>query len=354
MREELKESRRIYTWPLSRRKLSPVDLLLFRLQSESPPRPLPIPSLIMSYFTKGLLVLVLTIILAVHAAPYSAVNHRHVRIIVNAVRSNNNQVQVFNTSIQHEPGRLGGRTNYPTWLLSEFKDQLTDADKKAFGECFLTQPRRVTITAAAINNGGIWNVKTYKGYSGSPGDLLLKVLNPVESDPRAWDYNYGEVKALKQVGDFVASGYIKDPGLSTLDKMKSKIKSKPPSDFRVVIMKKKDGKTLKDIRKQMQWNTSQWEALARPVKELACKAAAEIAVNKQVLHGDINPGNVLITMDQQTPESVNIVDWGKGNWVSKGVKKDEVYQYCMQRPYYPHLGFRRGEIADSGASESGF
>ncbi|KAF5346811.1 hypothetical protein D9757_013485 [Collybiopsis confluens] len=255
-------------------------------------------------------------------------------------------------SIQYEPGRLGGRANRPTWLLSKFEDQLTDADKK------------VTITAAAIHNEGIWNVKSYKGYSGSPGDLLLKILSePDESNPSILDYNYGEVKVLKQVGDFVASGYIKDPRLSTLDKMKSKIKSKPLSRFRVVIMKRKDGKSLPspnldDYPHSSDYphlSNSQFKKLAESVKRLACEAASEIAVNREVLHGDLQVGNILFKMslDQRTPASVNLVDWGTGNWVSKGVKKDEVLQYCLENTiFYRNIGVRRGVIAEGG--ESGF
>ncbi|KAF5354438.1 hypothetical protein D9757_014722 [Collybiopsis confluens] len=252
----------------------------------------------MSYFTKDLLVLVLTLILAVHAAPYPAVNHRDVRIIGNAVRSNNDQDQVFNTSFQYEPGRLARRAliqNRPTWLLSEFNEpkMLTDADKKVFDSELkdLKLGSQLKLTADTMHNGGIWNVKRYKGYSGSPGDLLLKVisLDLSKSDEmfrRNLDYlNYGEVKALKQVGDFVASGYIKDPGLSTLKNLKNKVTSKPPSHSRVIIMKKKDGRTLLDMNAYAHLSSSQFETFATSVKELACKAAAEIAADKGVLHG---------------------------------------------------------------------
>ncbi|KAF5364526.1 hypothetical protein D9757_011325 [Collybiopsis confluens] len=257
----------------------------------------------MSYFTKDLLVLVLTLILAVHAAPYSAVNRRHVGMIGNAVQSNSSQVQLFNTSIQNELGRLGRRANPnpPTWLLSRFDDpkMLTDADKKVFESKLkgLQLGLRMRFTADAQNNGGLWNVKSYKGYSGSPGDLLLKVIAPHNS-------GYGEVKALKQVGDFVASGLIKDPGLvSTLDKLRSK------SNLRAVIMKKKDGQTLLDLNLLV---------LGEPVKILACNAAANIAVGKHALHGDLNVGNVLVKIAHGESTVVNLVDWGKGNWVKEG------------------------------------
>ncbi|KAF5389692.1 hypothetical protein D9757_006022 [Collybiopsis confluens] len=290
---------------------------------DPPPSSFPLPNLIMSYFTKDLLVLVLTLILAVHATPHSAVNDRHVRIIGNAVRSNNNQVQIFNTSIQNEPGRLGRRADAdpPTWLLSRFNDlqTLTAADKKVFDSKLEKVKLGSQLPSHGGYNGGIWNVKSYKGYSGSPDDLLLKVIWP---DQYYGADNYGEVKALKQVGDFVASGHIKDPGLSTLDKMKSKIKSKPPGDYyNAVIMKKKVGVTLRDPSAY-----ADFSGLVKSVEELACKAAAEIAVNKGALHGDLNRGNILITMDQaqQKPTSVSLVDWGVGNWVSKGVKEDEV------------------------------
>ncbi|KAF5378907.1 hypothetical protein D9757_008704 [Collybiopsis confluens] len=311
----------------------------------------------MSYFTKDLLVLVLTLILAVHAAPYSAVKHRHVGMIGNAVRSNNNQVQAFNTSIQNESGRLGRRANPdpPKWLLSRFDDSkmLTDTDTKVFNSELkdLELGLEMKFTAPTKNNGGIWNVKSYKGvarrvllasdrpfrlvykpkpvsacivdrrseakrtrratkgYSGLPGDLLLKVVRPNNS-------GYGEVKALKQVGDFVASGYIKDPGLST------EMKSKSDRVCAVTIMKKKDGKTLEDLHLP---TVAQTLVVAKVAKVAACNAAAEIAVNKEVLHGDLNVGNILIKMAQQPGQtSVNLVDWGSGNWVSKGVKKEDV------------------------------
>ncbi|KAF5364528.1 hypothetical protein D9757_011327 [Collybiopsis confluens] len=291
----------------------------------------------MSYFTQDLLVLVLTLILAVHAAPYSAVNRRHVGMIGNAVQSNS-QVQVFNTSIQSEPGRLGRRANLdpPTWLLSKFHDpkMLTDADTKVFDSelKYLELGSPMKFTASAKHNGGIWNVKSYKGYSGPPGDLLLKVIAP-------HNLGYGEVKALKQVGDFVASGYIKDLGPSTSDGMKS----------RSVIMKKKEGRTLTDLGLP----ASQYMPVARSVKALACNAAAEIAVTKEVLHGDLTLGNILIKMVQQKPNSVNLIDWGKGNWVSKEVKKDDVVKYCLERTrFFRYGGVRRGEIVDGG--ESGF
>ncbi|KAF5389694.1 hypothetical protein D9757_006020 [Collybiopsis confluens] len=302
----------------------------------------------MSYLTKDLLLLVLTLILAVHAAPYSAVNHRHVGIVGNAVRSNNNQVRTFNTSIQNEPGRLDRRTDpdHPTWLLSRFNDlqTLTAADKKVFDSKLEKVKLGSQLPSHGGYNGGIWNVKSYKGYSGSPDDLLLKVIWPDQYGAN----NYGEVKALKQVGDFVASGHIKDPELSTLDKIKSKIKSKPPGDYyNAVIMKKKVGVTLRDPSAY-----ADFSGLVKLVEELACKAAAEIAVVKGALHGDLNRGNILITMDQarQKPTSVNLVDWGIGNWVSKGVKEDEVYRYCLGRTKLRVMIGEKAPIANQGVA----
>ena len=99
------------------------------------------------------------------------------------------------------------------------------------------------------------------------------------------------IKALKQVGDLVAVGLMKDPGRSLLTKLKDKAKSIRKSGSNrsamlfVVVIKKKQGDTLASMEFYRKAPMTKRVRVARQVKKIMCTAAARIAVEKGVFHG---------------------------------------------------------------------
>ncbi|KIK54993.1 hypothetical protein GYMLUDRAFT_48191 [Collybiopsis luxurians FD-317 M1] len=286
----------------------------------------------------------------------------------NEVVTNENSVPVVvnQTSELWEKSQLGRRASkpiQPSWILGRFSDSkiLTEEDRKVFSSELkdLKLDSRLNLADPALNNGGIWTVKEYKTYHGDISDLLVKIMpdystkhsdiNHEQSD----NLNFGEVKALKHVGDFVAAGLIKDPERSVTDRLKDKAKSlkgDKPHMYPVVVMKKKQGNTLSSFGFYRSANRNGQVMLAREVKKLTCTEVARVAVAKRALHGDRNLGNALVTFNGIRPISVQLIDWGIAFLVSEGTKFDDVFQYCMKTTKFfnnKSVDVRRAVVAET-------
>ncbi|KIK54999.1 hypothetical protein GYMLUDRAFT_48200 [Collybiopsis luxurians FD-317 M1] len=276
--------------------------------------------------------------IVVHAAPYPAQPDHETATNGSTPGSNR-------AATESHSGQIIQREDKPSWLLSRLSDLLTQEDKRVFSSELkdLKLGSRLSLVDPADNNGGIWSVKEYKGYHGQASDLLLKVMpnysakHPEIKQEQSDSLNFGEVKALKQVGDLVAAGLMKDPGRSLITKLKDKAKSirkkeanSKSSMLSVVIIKKKQGNTLASMNFYRNAPMATRAKMAQEVKKIMCTTAARIAVEKHVFHGDRNLGNVLVTMNGEKPVSVQLVDWGIAFSVSQDAKMLDVYQHCME------------------------
>ncbi|KIK53751.1 hypothetical protein GYMLUDRAFT_1024980 [Collybiopsis luxurians FD-317 M1] len=234
----------------------------------------------------------------------------------------------------------------PPWLQLRFDNpkMLTADDKKVFSsELKGLKLQNAPLQKSGTHNRGIWPVAKYAGYKGSPNDLIVKVMpNYTElygfTREKADDINFGEVKALKAVGDFVAAGTIQDPavasGQSTVSKLKDKLKKVQSSGVPVVIMKKKEGQLFDDIAAYKNAKGEEKMKFEEKATELVCGEIARIALDKHVFHGGRAPNNYLFTTKGNMPSSVKVVGWGIAFSVGKDAKMLDVYKYCLDTPQF--------------------
>ncbi|KIK62133.1 hypothetical protein GYMLUDRAFT_242826 [Collybiopsis luxurians FD-317 M1] len=148
-----------------------------------------------------------------------------------------------------------------------------------------------------ISNRGttsqVYSVAKYKTQS----NLVAKVLNKGTSLP---EDGYTEVKALKKVGDFVASGQVPESAF--------KPGSRNGNTFHpVIIMQRKNGKHIFD--------TPQYEGLPagkerkafmKGIVEEYCRKVAKVAVEKELYQDDANSGNWLVNFVGNTNKVASI------------------------------------------------
>ncbi|KIK55020.1 hypothetical protein GYMLUDRAFT_249035 [Collybiopsis luxurians FD-317 M1] len=294
----------------------------------------------MRFFSTSYLIfsLGLSSTISVHAAPYPTPTRNLETTNGHTLSSR----RISKTSTKS--GSSVGVFEDTSWLLSHFSDEemLTREDKQVFSSELkgLTLGSPLSHADNGAYNRGIWSVKAYEGYEGKASDLLLKVM-PDHTLRKGRDKSnnliFGEVKALKQVGDLVAAGVINDPDQNAREKStekdhppaQKKVKLEP-SMLPVVIIKKKPGENLEHSAVYKGANEAEKETMKVEVKKMMCDEAARIAVEKHILHGDVHLGNGLVTLKGKTPLSVYLIDWGRAYAVSHDVTRSTVHEYCLE------------------------
>ncbi|KAE9404957.1 hypothetical protein BT96DRAFT_972785 [Gymnopus androsaceus JB14] len=209
------------------------------------------------------------------------------------------------------------------WIDVKFDNPqiLEGKDKKTFSKKLSGITIDEKLPVEPHNSYGLYTLKgRYKFRTASK--YIMKIMLPIDNDAKAAEA-FGEVKALKIVGDLVDSGLFTD--------LARGFENAP-----VIIMKKKSGEVLstttafkaavagKDVALQTQMKS---EAL-----KLMCAEVARIAYKKKVLHDDNHENNVLVTLRGNTVISVELVDWGpQGTYQinKKLVTQAEIEHWCI-------------------------
>ncbi|KAJ3988666.1 hypothetical protein F5890DRAFT_1490409 [Lentinula detonsa] len=127
----------------------------------------------------------------------------------------------------------------------------------------------------------------------------------------------GEIKALELMGDLVDFG--------------KNSKGDP-----VIIMRRKEGTRLNDIKAYHDANTENKRQMVKETGNLACAKAASDAVHKGVWHNDQHLGNILVTeVKDGSVKSIELIDYGEiNNYLvyDDGRNPDhesKFYEYCQ-------------------------
>ncbi|KAJ4487805.1 hypothetical protein J3R30DRAFT_851527 [Lentinula aciculospora] len=190
----------------------------------------------------------------------------------------------------------------------------TTKDKQAYSKQLRGVRLGQKLSVGGGNNFAIYQLTGYGyGLRFRSSNLIMKVLKDVNNAA------IGEAKALRAVGDFVASGTVK-----ALD-------SRP-----AIIMKKKPGLPLHETNLYKNAREQQRETMRSKTFQLMCDKIVTVATKKYVLHNDNHPANVLVTMNNATKsvQSVELVDYGAPStyFISKSVTADE-YLWDHGFPY---------------------
>lgn len=130
------------------------------------------------------------------------------------------------------------------------------------------------LNVGGINNRALYSLKSYRPGK-NPFRKLWKSLKGQNMIMKvlyfANNASYGEVKALKAVGDFVGSGMLGHPTLG--------LKS-----FPVIIMREKPGKVLYRHPGYIAAETPTREIMQNETFFFMCDKVADVAVNFKVFH----------------------------------------------------------------------
>ncbi|KAF8823761.1 hypothetical protein HHX47_DHR9000129 [Lentinula edodes] len=174
---------------------------------------------------------------------------------------------------------LDSRENLPAWIQGEVDNPafFTKKDRQAYAKKLWGVKLGAKLQVAGSHNFAIYSLTGY-GLRFKSSSLIMKVFNAVDNAA------IGEAKALRAVGDLVASGTV------------SALGSKP-----AIIMKRKAGQPLQETE--------------------AYKNAREILPRSMFC---------TVTLDKNTVKSVELVDYGppKTYFLTKSVTKAEVCVYC--------------------------
>ncbi|KAJ3929815.1 MAG: hypothetical protein NXY57DRAFT_1015071 [Lentinula lateritia] len=205
---------------------------------------------------------------------------------------------------------LDSRENLPAWIQGEVDNPafFTKKDRQAYAKKLWGVKLGAKLQVTGSHNFAIYSLTGY-GLRFKSSSLIMKVFNAVDNAA------IGEAKALRAVGDLVASGTV------------SALGSKP-----AIIMKKKAGQPLQETEAYKNAREVVREMMRNQTFTLMCDKMAIVATKKYVLHGDNHPShsNTLVTLDKNTVKSVELVDYGppKTYFLTKSVTKAEVCVYC--------------------------
>ncbi|KAJ3808926.1 hypothetical protein F5876DRAFT_66899 [Lentinula aff. lateritia] len=214
------------------------------------------------------------------------------------------------------------------WILDTYDKTLQDEDRKVFGESthlprsfhlFITVPvPENTLTNVPVgsripndgaNNRAMFLLSGENHYNGHPaGDLIMKVLHGKPDDNA-----FVEVKVLREAGDLIAAGMLRDARLS-----------KTP--IPVIIMKKKSGQVLSRTGVYRKASGKEKKRMEREAVGKMCEKVAEFAERKQILRLDNKEENALVMLSGKTVTSVELVDMGPPGIfsVSKDAKREDI------------------------------
>ncbi|KAJ3991661.1 hypothetical protein F5050DRAFT_1865318 [Lentinula boryana] len=189
---------------------------------------------------------------------------------------------------------LGGQDPVLPWVVEDFRKVLTETDKQVFAQPLVgVQIESMSkLPSLGTNNDGVYRFSQKYDHAGKTfekDDIILKVLKTVE------DEGFAEVKALKEVGEWVDSGLLTISGVS-----------KP-----AIIMKAKPGEILV-FNAYYKDHPDKQMKMANDAKMQACKKAAKVASASNVFHWNASPaaGSFLVDVKDGAIASVELVDWG--------------------------------------------
>ncbi|KAF9058482.1 hypothetical protein BDP27DRAFT_577776 [Rhodocollybia butyracea] len=177
----------------------------------------------------------------------------------------------------------------------------------------------------------------------SPDRLLVKVLKNVDDDTIA------EVKALKMVDQFVASGMLRVPvaksnevnrlkgrkGMRYTNAMNGARNNDDLFELKpVIVMLKMAGKPLTSMPEYIsRKNQETRRKMMGDTLNLMCNRVGELALRHGFVHRDNIIGNVLVISEGNEVVDVNIIDWG-GKYLSSirdDVAWDDLMEWCHHR-----------------------
>ncbi|KAJ3891319.1 hypothetical protein GG344DRAFT_77003 [Lentinula edodes] len=198
---------------------------------------------------------------------------------------------------------LDSRENLPAWIQGEVDDPsfLTKKDRQAYAKKLWGVKLGAKLQVTGSHNFAIYSLTGY-GLRFKSSSLIMKVFNAVDNAA------IGEAKALRAVGDLVASGTV------------SALGSKP-----AIIMKKKAGQPLHETEAYKNAREVVRETMRNQTYTLMCEQVAFVATKN-----DNHSSNILVILDKNTVKSVELVDYGPSAtyFLTKSVTKAEVCLYC--------------------------
>jgi len=205
------------------------------------------------------------------------------------------------------------------------------------------------------NNAGVYSVASFDSSFAqlfpasvtaqniSPDRLLVKVLKNVDDDTIA------EVKALKMVDQFVASGMLRVPvaksnevnrlkgrkGMRYTNAMNGARNNDDLFELKpVIVMLKMAGKPLTSMPEYIsRKNQETRRKMMGDTLNLMCNRVGELALRHGFVHRDNIIGNVLVISEGNEVVDVNIIDWG-GKYLSSirdDVAWDDLMEWCHHR-----------------------
>ncbi|KAJ3765899.1 hypothetical protein FB446DRAFT_759314 [Lentinula raphanica] len=250
----------------------------------------------------------------------------------------------------------------PNWVTAPYPRSLKPED---FKDVFSTPLQGLTLaqkhSAMGNNNAGVYSVGSFDpsfaqlfppsiaAQNIDPSRLLVKVLKAIDDDMIA------EVKALKIVGQFVASGLMKLPvarsnelgkvkrGLKGghtrrdaasgkndgIDSVEDGFELKP-----VIVMLKMPGKPLTLVPEFVsETDLETKRQMMSDTLSLMCDRVGELALQHRFVHRDNIIGNILVINEGTQIVDVNVIDWG-GKFlssISDDVTWDDLMGWCHRR-----------------------
>ncbi|KAE9403463.1 hypothetical protein BT96DRAFT_990325 [Gymnopus androsaceus JB14] len=198
--------------------------------------------------------------------------------------------------------------------------QFSSEEQKVFEPKLTGLSLGPVLTKEGHNNAGIHSVSgAYKDpHSGTTHQgetLVVKFLNPTKMvEGKNAKYGWGEVAALKVVGDYVASGMLENQG-----------KLVP-----VIVMKKQPGADIHDSTAYKGANEEKKKEMRAKLAKAMCAKVAKMASEKLLYHHDNHMGNVMATLTGSEITNVNLIDYG-ADWcyrVKPGTSEKVLLAFC--------------------------
>jgi hypothetical protein len=228
----------------------------------------------------------------------------------------------------------------PAWVTGPYPLSLVPEDRGVFDSTIEGITLAKKHSSLGNNNAGIYNVESYDSSFSElfPSNvapdidasrLLVKVLKAVD------DNMIAEVKALKIVGQFVASGMMKVEVGEVRKNAKNRVKDESMFEVKpVIVMLKMPGQALtstpgfiaaKDIetKRQMMGDTL----------TMMCDRVGQLALEHRFVHRDNIIPNIMVIAEGTKIIDINIIDWG-GKFLSSiedDVTYDDLMVWCHRR-----------------------
>ncbi|KAF5352245.1 hypothetical protein D9757_012505 [Collybiopsis confluens] len=244
--------------------------------------------------------------------------------------------------------------NLPTWVTAPYPNSLRDEDRNVFNTTLQGIMLAKKHSSMGNNNAGVYSVASFdssfaRSFPPSiasqnigPKRLLVKVLKNVDDDMVA------EVKALKSVGQFVASGMMKFPAYKSNEVRRmskggaigNTLRRVTPDDIGdrvqdnklelkpVIVMLKMEGLPLTSLPEYvLEKDPTIKRRMMTDTLKMMCDRVGRLALTHRFVHRDNIIGNVLVISNGTEVVDVNIIDWG-GKYLSS-IREDVTWEDLM-------------------------